>query len=269
VVLLLLAAGAARAEDAAEDRVLHACEDEEGYPPFAFAGAGGEAIGYSVDLLDEALSGTGLRLDVAFLPTIRCNASIDSGAVDLSMEDFWDAGFAARWRITDSIYDGTFGLFYSRERHPDGLVLVDVLAHPEQHHGCGLLGAVYDDFPPGQIDGREHSYADALERVLKGECAFFPDLLEFGAAYRLNGRRLLKDPRISFQPYPLPRHPDRQQRYDPGDKQSLYFYLRRDFPDGEALIARINDTIARWRRSGKTTEEMARFVDLRDFAVGR
>ena len=73
--------------------MLHACEDEEGYPPFTFPGGGGHAVGFSVDLIDEALAGTGMRLDVAFLPTVRCNASVDNGSMDLSMEDFLGRGF--------------------------------------------------------------------------------------------------------------------------------------------------------------------------------
>jgi len=266
-LLLLAVSGPGWADEAWAGRVLHACEDEEGYPPFTFPGGGGHAVGFSVDLIDEALAGTGMRLDVAFLPTVRCNASVDNGSMDLSMEDFWDPDFATRWRPTDAIYDGTFVLYYDRSRHPDGLVLADVLAHPDQHRGCGLLGEIYDDFPPGQIDGREHLYAEVFERVLTGACEFYPDLLEFGAAYRLNGRRLLKDGRIGYVVYPLPSRPGQPQRYDAGDKQPLYLYLRHDFPEGDALIARVNDTVARWRRTGKTAEVMARYVDLRPFTT--
>jgi hypothetical protein len=262
LLLLPAIAGPARAEESWHGRVLHACEDEEGYPPFTFPGPDGAAKGFSVDLLGEALAGTGMRLDVSFLPTVRCNASVDNGSMDLSMEDFWDPDFAARWRTSDSLYDGSFVLYYDRSRHPDGLVLADVIAHPGQHRGCGLLGEVYDVFPPGQIDGREHLYAEAFDRVLDGVCEFYPDLLEFGLAYKLHGHPLLSDGRIGYVVYPIPYRPARPHRYESGDRQPLYVYLRRDFPDGEALITRINGTIARWRRTGQDTDVMGRYIDL-------
>jgi ABC-type amino acid transport substrate-binding protein len=266
-VVLLAASGPCRADEPWQGRVLHACEDEEGYPPFTFPDGNGHTIGFSVDVINDALVGSGMRLEVAFLPTVRCNASLDNGSMDLSMEDYWNPDFTARWRVTDAIYDGTFVLFYDRSRHPGGLVLADVLAHPEQHHGCGLLGEVYNDFPPGQIDGRAHVYAEAVDRVLRGDCEFFPDLLEFGAAYRVNGRRLLTASPMGYVVYPLGDRSARPQRYDPGDKQPLYLYLRHDFPEGEALIGRLNDTVARWRRSGKSAEVMAHYVDLRAVAA--
>lgn len=262
LLVLLVAAGPVRAQEQWHGRVLHVCEDEEGYPPFTFAGPDGAAQGYSVDLLGEALQGTGMRLDIVFLPTVRCNASVDNGSMDLSMEDFWDPDFAARWHITDSLYDGTFVLYYDRQRHPDGLELADVTAHPERHRGCGLLGEVYDVFPPGQIDGREHLYAEAFGRVMSGACEFYPDLLEFGLAYRLNGQKLLADGRIGYIRYPVPPRPARPDRYPPGDKQPLYFYLRRDFAEGDALIQRINGTIARWRRTGQDQTVLGHYIDL-------
>ncbi len=262
LLLLLAIAGPACAQEQWQGRVLHACEDEEGYPPFTYIEPDGVAKGYAVELINEALAGTGMRLDLSFLPMVRCNASIDNGTMDFSMEDFWDPDLAARWRASDSLYDGTFVLYYDRQRHPDGLSAADVAAHPGEHRGCGLLGETYETFPPGQIDSRAHLYSDAFDRVLSGVCEFYPDQLEFGLAYKLHGKPLLADGRVGYVPYPVPTRPARHDRHPMNGKQPMYFYLRAGFPDGEALIRRIDETIARWRQTGQDRVVMGRYIDL-------
>jgi hypothetical protein len=262
IFLLLVVAGPVRAQEQWQGRVLHACEDEEGYPPFTYAEPEDGAKGYAVELMNEALAGTGMRLDLSFLPMARCNASLDNGTMDFSMEDYWDPDMAKRWLLSDSLYDGTFVLFYDRQRHPDGISPAEVVAHPGDHRGCGLLGESYEIFPPGQIYSRAHLYSEAFDHVLSGMCEFAPDQLEFGLAYKLHGKKLLGDGRMGYVLFPVPKLPARPDRYPANGKQPMYFYLRPDFPDAEALIRRIDDTIARWRATGRDRAVMGRYIDL-------
>jgi hypothetical protein len=247
-------------------QILHACENEEGYPPFTFRGPDGRPQGYSVDLLTEAIAGSGLTLDVSFLPPRRCSMHIDSGQLDLFMEETWVADQATRWLPSDAAYEATQVLFYDRARYPGGLPASEVLARPDQYPGCGLLGFVYAGFPQGQIRDWVHHYADAFPHLLHGDCAFFPEYLEFGAAFRLEGRPILDDPRFGWVINPQSRHPELRlglpPQYRAGDKSPFFFYLRRDFPSAETLIARIDATIGRWRQGGREREELARYIDV-------
>jgi ABC-type amino acid transport substrate-binding protein len=261
LALAWVTAGTA-AEPAPPSRHLHACETEEGYPPFTFRDPAGVVRGYSVDLLNEALEGTGLVLDIAFLPPRRCTASVDSGVMDLSMEDAWYPDLADRWLPTDAIWEATEVLFYDRTRYADGLTVPTVLAQPDRYRGCGLLGVDYDGFAPGQVDNRSYQYKDAFARLFAGRCAFVADYLEFGAVFPLRGRALLDDPRIDWVLFPMAERPAVPHKYPFGDRDPVFLYLRRDLPEAERLIDRIDDTIARWRRTGRHREVMARYLDL-------
>jgi hypothetical protein len=248
-----------RAPALAAEPVLQACEDEEGYPPFTFLGRDGKAHGYSVDLIEAALSGTGIRLEVTFLPTRRCTAAIDDGSMNAWTEEFWHADYARRWLASDSIYEGTYVLYYARARFPGGLSAAEVLARPDAFPGCGLLGETYDGFPEQQMQVRPHRYSDTFNALFGGRCAFFPELLEFGGAFRLGTTRVIDDPRVGWAVYHLPKRPELPQAYPPGDKEPLYVYIDRRFPRSQDLIRRIDDTVALWRRTGREAEEMARY----------
>jgi hypothetical protein len=260
-LLLAVTAAAGAAEPDWHGVVLRTCETTGGYPPFAFPADDGHAQGFSVDLLNEAIAGTDLRIDVAFLPNRRCDNDIDQGRMDLSMEETWDPDVASRWLPTDAIYEVTMVMFYDRLRHPEGLTADAIRAQPQKYHGCGILGFTYQDFPPGQVDDRSYKYADAFGRMLQGGCDFVPDYLEFGAAYRLRGKPLFADPRVAWARYPLLNRPAIPTKYPFGDKAPFFFYLRPGFPHARELIGRINDTIASWRRTGHDREVLGRYID--------
>jgi hypothetical protein len=125
-----------------------------------------------------------------------------------------------------------------------------------------MLGFTYSGFAAGQIDDHSYHYADEFNRMLRGACSFTDEYLEFGAAFELHGRRLLDDPRIGWVVHPLPRRSFLPPKYDPGDKEQFFLYLRRSYPDAEALVNRINETIARWRSTGRGREVLSRYIDL-------
>ncbi len=253
LLAFLASAVAARADGSWQGRALHGCEATEGYPPFTFPGPDKQPRGYSVDLLNAALAGTGMRLEVAFLPTKRCSAGLDDGTLDLSMEDSWNPEFAGRWLPSDVTWQGTDVLFFDRSRHPQGISAADVIAHPKDHPGCGLLGGTYGGFGPDQIDDRAYQFANAFNRLLAGDCEFFPELLEFGTVFVYRGQKLLDNPRIGYVVQRVP---------DPTAHDPLYIYLRRGFPDAPSFMARINDTIIRWRATGEDRATMAKYIDL-------
>ena len=263
IALAMLLSPAAHAADPAwQGRTLRACETEDGYPPFAFMGEQGHAKGFSVDVIEAAIADTGLRLEVTFLPTKRCNAALDLGTMDLSMEDTWDASTDATWLPTDPIWDIKPALYYDHNRHPEGISVADVRTDPTHHRGCGLLGLGYGELAPGQVDDRSYRFADAITRLLRGECEFFPESVEFGLAFQFEGRRITDDPRIGWVAYPLIRHVGGPDKYRHDAKLQLYLYLRHSYPGALALIARLNQVIAAWRRTGHDREVMSHYIDL-------
>jgi hypothetical protein len=263
VVVAALAGAPGRAEPGWQGMTLKACDDEDGYPPFTIHEADGKATGYSVDLMNEALAGTGLGFSISFLPTRRCTLAINSGAMHMSMEDMWNPDYAAHRLVTAPIYVGLYGLYYDRTRFPRGLSSEDVIAHPERHPGCGTLGEDYLEFAPGQLDTNAHWIGDALDRIVAGKCQFYPDIIELGGAYRWRGRPIFADPRFGFAVMHLPPGTKVPPEYLTGDRQSLYFYIRADFPSGPALIERIDQTVKRWQSTGRDVEVLSRYVDLK------
>jgi hypothetical protein len=266
--LLIGPARSARAEPPDwHGRTLAACDDEDGYPPFTIRGPGGKASGYSVDLIEEAIAGTGLRFEVTFLPTKRCTAAIETGTMAMSMEDMWNPDYAATRLTSAPIYAGLYGLYYDKTRHPEGLSGADVLTHPERHHGCGVLGEDYLEFAPGQLDLRAHWIGDAFARVAHGDCEFYPDVIELGGAYPWQGKTIFADPRFGFAVLHLPADTKVPAAYVADDRQKLYFYIRSDVQDGALLIRRIDDTVRRWHATGHDIEVLGHYVDLKALAA--
>jgi ABC-type amino acid transport substrate-binding protein len=243
-----------------EGRVLHACETEEGYPPFTFRGADGHTVGYSVDLVEAAIRGSGLRLDVAFLPAKRCTAETASGQLDMVLEDNWESNLGDRFLVSDAIYDVTYAIFFDRNRFPQGLTIDQIAGGPARYHGCGILGEHYALLRPGQITMELHHYDTAFTALLSGRCDFFPDTLEHAAAFQLNGRRLLDESRFGWVAVDLPPRPNLLLTYDPGPKDPFFLFVRRDFPGAPALVARINATIKQWRQGKETSRVMALYT---------
>jgi hypothetical protein len=178
------------------------------------------------------------------------------------MEDVWTPDYAAHWQPTAAIWDATDAVYFDRTRFPTGLSIEALRAHPMEHRGCGLYGAPYDQFAEGQVDTRSYLFADAFRRMLLGHCEFVPELLEFGAAYRLGGHVLTDHPRIGVARLPLSPRPDMPEKFTPDGRYPLYIYLRKGFPDSRGLVERLNATIASWHRTGKDRAVMSRYIDL-------
>lgn len=262
ILLLLAPAVVSAAGPAWQGGTLRACEAEDGYPPFTFRAADGHAAGFSIDLLKAALAGTGTRVDVAFIPNKRCTAEMDSGEMDIDLDSSWDASVVGRWLASDSIWEATYVLYYDKSRFPAGLTAAQVKAEPERYRGCGLTGDVYNGFAPGQVDDRSHQSKDLFSRLFAGGCAFVPDYIEFGAAYRLRGRPLLAEPRLGWSRYPMPDRPELPRAYEPGDREPIFYYVRGSLPGVADLLARINAVDAAWRRDGRLRQAMSRYIDL-------
>jgi hypothetical protein len=241
--------------------ILHACENEEGYPPFAYRGTDDHPHGYTVDLLEEGLFGTPLVLDVAFLPPKRCDSYIEGGQLDLEMEQRWDPA-QPDWLPSKAIYEVTPVMVYDRTRYPQGLTAAEAFDRPDQYRGCGVLGFDYPQFAGEQIDQSSHQYAEALKKMLAGRCSFFPEYLEFAASFRLGGQRLAADPRIGWVAYPAGRDANPPPEPVTPGRVPFFIYLRQSFPDSTALMARIDATILRWHRTGHDREVLGRYLDL-------
>ncbi len=259
-MLLLAVSGAAHA--AGSGGVLHGCESADGYPPFTFFEQDRKPRGYTVDLLKAALEGTGFTLDVQFLPSRRCDAAMDAGLMDLDMEDPWTEDYAAGWLISSAIWEATDALFYDRTRFPSGLSFDEIRLHPEQHHGCGRFADLYDEFAAGQIDTRSYTFEGTFTSLLRGACEFVPETVEFGAAYRFKGQKLLEDGRIGFLSVPLEPEPAAPLKHTADGRYPFYIYLRHDLPGAPALLVRLNQTIASWRTTGHDHEVMGKYIDL-------
>jgi len=269
LTLVVCAGSPARAGEAWQGRAIHGCDVEEGYRPFTYYEQDRQPRGYDVDLMREAIEGTGLRLEVRFLPPKRCASAVDSGEMDLDMADPWSDALAEAWLVSHPIWHTTDALFYDRTRFPGGLTVAEIRAHPAAHPGCGIFGYPYEDFPKGEIDTSAYTYDTAFTRMLSGHCEFVVEALEFGLEYRYRGRRLLEDPRLAVVTLPLRPQPGAPQKVDPDGRFPYYIYLRRTFPDAPALLARIDATIALWQRTGKDREVMARYLDLARLEAAR
>jgi ABC-type amino acid transport substrate-binding protein len=250
----------AAADEAWHGRMLRACENEEGFPPFTIPGEGGKSSGYSVDLVDSAITGSGMALELAFMPAKRCSSLAASGVLDMVMEDNAASGLDQRFLASDSIYATTYVLLYDRTRFPEGLSPAAILADPASFPGCGMWGEGYGGLPADLLPTQLHLYSSAYAALLSGRCAFFPDQLEHSAVFRLNGAAILDDPRIGWVPGPSDDTTDLPPGPGSSRREKLFLFLRRDFPAGAALIDRINQTIRLWQRTGKDEQVMEHYL---------
>jgi hypothetical protein len=260
-LIATLTTGPARSADApAVPDVLHACESEEGYPPFAFRGRDGKPAGYSVDLVNEALDGSGIRLDVTFMPPRRCSTAAEEGGQDMVMEDNWSSNLGERFLVSDSIYDATMVLIYDRNRYPRGLTAEEITGDPQHFPGCGILGEHYAGLDPGQIALEVHRYANAYAVLESGRCSFFPEMLEHAEVYRFEGQPIIGGARFGSVTIDLPPRPNLLLTYDPGTKDPLFLFVRRGYGFARPLVLRLNKVVERWRKSGEEARVMARYL---------
>lgn len=230
---------------------LAVCGMDEQYPPIQWLdkNANGDEVlrGLAPALLQRILVPAGWTYRYERLPAQRCLRAVQEGTeFQLLAAGSRNAERDRDFLVSDSYWLVHFHSFYSARRYfekPPARRRADL----NKLKLCGLLGHNFSAFgvPIERIDMGATTYAAVMGKLERGRCDVFPYNAEVVLGYRLLGQDLLRGGKIAHSPLiDMPPWP-------------LHMLISRHYPKGPALLALINQELARLRASG----EMAKIIN--------
>ncbi|WP_237767922.1 substrate-binding periplasmic protein [Vibrio bivalvicida] len=170
VLSLLLSFGG---HAAPQDNLPHirVCGDAIDWPPYTYT-HNNKALGYDIDVLNEAFTKKGISYEITMTSWSRCLRGTKNGEFDLALSASFNEQRNKDYLYTDWYYTITPHYIYSTKRFPEGLKISNV-QDLAQYNVCGNHGYNYSDFQLNNIVRVGHSINDCLEKVKQGECDIY------------------------------------------------------------------------------------------------
>lgn len=201
-------APSAQAAPVPAGQVLAICDDINEWPPYLYhqrdnGAPTSKLVGYSIDVLDEILTGQRIKYTVTLLPWARCTSGVAAGKYALAINASRNPGRERDFLVTSTYYAVRNFYFYSRKHYPNGLPIkgIDDLRREKV---CGILN--YDHSPmgfkPGDIDQGSKTYDALIGKLHLGRCTLFISQYEAMLGYALIGHSYFDDPDLGYAQIP-------------------------------------------------------------------
>ncbi|QNM97234.1 substrate-binding periplasmic protein [Chitinimonas koreensis] len=208
-------------------------------------------VGYSVDVLREALAGSRFRPEAALLPWARCQREVRDGRrFQLAMGVLYSQERAREYLLSEPYLRFRPGYFYWRGRFPAGLS-IDSAAELGRYRVCGLYGYNYGytGLDAGRFDTGALDYPSVVAKLAAGRCDLFVETLEVMAGQRRLGR-VAYDPAILVG-RPIPGLPP----------VVAHFAVSPNAPDAVGLVRALDAGIERLRRAQRLDALLSKHTD--------
>lgn len=189
---------------------LRACISEVDLPPFAYRQSGtANDKGYTLDVLQLLLRETGHQLNsIDRLPWRRCLSQLQQGNYQLALNARSGQFEGGTYVASKPLYSLHYLYFYSRQRFPQGLKLLN-LNELSRYRLCSLLGQGYESFGIDSqlVDSGAGSYGALIGKLHNLRCDLFIEAREVIAGHLLLDPGLsskLQDPKLDEAPLPGP-----------------------------------------------------------------
>lgn len=232
---------------------LKVCVETDDFPPFDYRSESkqqrliGDSGGSSIELLSWL--GKSLKLSVSLhrLPWPRCMAAVESGAMDMALDAYFDSSRARRFDYSSAYYYLTPQLFYLRDRFPDGPP-GQTVTNLKKLRGCGIHGYSYAHYglQAGDLDSKAQTHEQLVEKLKAGHCDYFLEELEILQGFALTGRDYLADQQIASAQVADAKHPQ------------LHLLLSRNSQAVQTLKPAINKAIEKFIRNGAMIRSVTR-----------
>lgn len=234
--------GAARAQE----RPLTGCASET--PPFVLMKNGKGERGFSVDLLRKIGERLGRSVEVRDLPWARCLVYVRDGTIDIAVDAYDDIERRKTYHYTRPYHTLTPQIFFRRA--DSSRWLTPTVEQLKDRRGCGVHEYTYEHYDI-DIKGLDRGAPDDRSMLLKlkaARCDYAVEELE----YIVGGRKFGKgwpdeDDLDSFRP-----------SWARGPR--VHFLVSRTRPDGDALLAALNDSIDVLEKDGSLERLRGRYL---------
>lgn len=182
----------ARPGDVVLPHQLKVCDDDYGWPPYLWKEAGrGEAVGYSVEVLERIAHKHNIAYQLDLLPWLRCLQLVAVGKYDMVLNASDNEQRRRDYLVTEPYYKTHSTVYYSRTRYPEGLKITR-LSDLKHYHACGLLGYNYTNYglERADIDANATTVSALLGKLKLGRCDLFIEKAEVMAGHGLTDAAL-------------------------------------------------------------------------------
>lgn len=199
-------------------------------------------VGASVDALEAISKKTGIKFNISAYPWKRCLKSVEVFAKAKKYEAFMDGTQSpdrdAKFLRTDVFYSTTLGLFYSKDRFPNGLN-VTKREELKPYKVCGIFGQNYDIYAKLgiKVDTGSKNASSAIKKVLGGRCEVYVNSLE----------PILGDVLLGNVDMP---EKLKYTQIKEIENNYFYFWISRQSPRAEQLINTMNKAIRELKQEG-------------------
>ncbi|NEX59987.1 substrate-binding periplasmic protein [Noviherbaspirillum galbum] len=239
---------------AAADANINACEDIGEWPPYTYlerenGKPTAKVTGFAVDVLRQIFKDQPAPPGIELLPWARCLKEVQNGSrYQMALNVSYSDERAKTYLLSQPYYLTSSNVFYSRKHHPAGLS-IRKLADLQQFRVCGVAGYNYETYglKPGMVDQGTQNFPSLISKLHAGRCDLFIEKYEVMAGFSAIGQPLLSDPdlgRATLEGVP---------------PTAFHMAVSRDYPQGEKLVARINDGIASLKASGAMDRMLRRY----------
>lgn len=230
---------------------LHICNDDAEWPPYfyretdSFGKQTDRIIGATIDTLGAILKPLGIPYSFELMPWKRCLLSVEFYGQDRTYEALTDTSSNAErdkmFLRSDPFYALTFGGFYNRKIHPEGIALSSA-KELDSYDLCGTFGYNFEPYYKAgltrKIDTSAHDGINNLKKLTLERCEVFLSPLETV----LGG--------VSVGIYTIPEE-IAYFTIENVEKQPFYMYVSKDSPRGAELIKQVNAQIRKLKAEGR------------------
>jgi len=156
-----------------KNKTVVGCEDEKGFPPFAYKNKlSGHLEGYSIELLNLVFKDSGAKIEYKLLPWKRCISYMSYGEkMDIVLAATSTEKRREKYIFSDSFTKVHLAYYYDSKRFPNGLSINNPSDFNNLERVCGMRGFVYENYGLSEkVIQTAGSYKQLVKQLVASRC---------------------------------------------------------------------------------------------------